>query len=267
MGELKTVMAGAEPFFHRGGRVGCLVLHGFTGTPQEVRELGGRIAALGHTVFGPRLPGHGVEPADLNRARWHDWYLAAEDAYHVLAAQCDHVVVVGLSMGASTGLLLSTRLPVLGVAALSTPLTLWPDWRLPFVGWVWPLVPYSLRTDADDTWVDPGAPARRVDYRLRPLRGVAELVRYLRFVRSRLASVHVPLLLVHSRTDRTAPPSGMETIRDLVASEQVETVWIENSDHAMAEDASREEVFAHVVRFVQERVARAPVAATTSPPR
>jgi len=30
----------AEPFLHVGDRVGCLIVHGFTGTPYEMRPLG-----------------------------------------------------------------------------------------------------------------------------------------------------------------------------------------------------------------------------------
>jgi esterase/lipase len=54
------IMPGAEPFFFRGGAVGCLVLHGWTGSTQEVRALGAHLATQGYTVFGPRLTHHGT---------------------------------------------------------------------------------------------------------------------------------------------------------------------------------------------------------------
>ena len=51
-------MASAEPFDLVGGDdLGVVLVHGFTGTPYEVRYLGERLAEAGFTVSGPRLPG------------------------------------------------------------------------------------------------------------------------------------------------------------------------------------------------------------------
>ena len=47
-----------RPFFFAGGDVGCLLVHGFTGTPHEMRFLGERLAAQGYTVSGVCLAGH-----------------------------------------------------------------------------------------------------------------------------------------------------------------------------------------------------------------
>ena len=54
-----------------GGDVGCLVLHGFTATPSEVRWLAEHLAGQGHTVYAPRLAGHGTTPEALARTRWN----------------------------------------------------------------------------------------------------------------------------------------------------------------------------------------------------
>ena len=40
-------MPGAEPFYFKGTAAGCLLLHGFTATPQELRGLGEHLAARG----------------------------------------------------------------------------------------------------------------------------------------------------------------------------------------------------------------------------
>ncbi len=63
----------AEPFVFPGGPVGCLLVHGFTGTPKEMRWLGEYLAGQGHTVLGVRLAGHATQPEDMIRARWWDW--------------------------------------------------------------------------------------------------------------------------------------------------------------------------------------------------
>ncbi len=39
-----TIMPGAGAYWFEGNEVGCLILHGFTGTPQNVRPLATRLA-------------------------------------------------------------------------------------------------------------------------------------------------------------------------------------------------------------------------------
>ena len=67
------LLPGAEPYSHAGGRVGALVLHGFTGQPLSVKPWGQHLAGAGLSVEVPRLPGHGTRWQDLNLTTWNDW--------------------------------------------------------------------------------------------------------------------------------------------------------------------------------------------------
>lgn len=60
-------------FFLEGGATGVLLLHGYTGSPPEMRQIGDDLHARGCTVSAPLLPGHGATPEALNRWRWTDW--------------------------------------------------------------------------------------------------------------------------------------------------------------------------------------------------
>lgn len=85
-----------------------LLLHGFTGSPWEVRPLAESLADRGFFVRAPRLPGHGTVPEDLLYVTWRDWLAAAEAAFDSLA-RFPRVCVAGLSMGGLLGLLLAER--------------------------------------------------------------------------------------------------------------------------------------------------------------
>ena len=65
-----TVRPHAEPFYSGDGRLGVLVLHGFTGSPRSVRPWGEHLAGEGFRVAVPRLPGHGTTWQDLNTTSW-----------------------------------------------------------------------------------------------------------------------------------------------------------------------------------------------------
>ncbi len=50
-----------QPFFWRSGEAAILMVHGFPGTPKEVRPLARQLYGEGWTVQGLLLPGFGRE--------------------------------------------------------------------------------------------------------------------------------------------------------------------------------------------------------------
>lgn len=86
----------------------CLLLHGFTGSPWELRPLGEALATKGFRAVGIRLPGHGQTPEAMLQGTVHYWRSAAERALDALG---EGVCVAGLSMGALLALDLAARFP------------------------------------------------------------------------------------------------------------------------------------------------------------
>ena len=121
--EFLKLIKGAEPQFYRGNQIGCLVLHGFMASPNEVGWMGQHLAEEGYTVYVPRLTGHGINPEHMTRMRWQDWYGQVLDSYHILRQQCEQVYIIGHSMGALLALLLAAddRLTVDGVIVAAAP--------------------------------------------------------------------------------------------------------------------------------------------------
>src|SRR4051812_25583135 len=96
------------PFELGSGDDACLLLHGFTGSPWDVRPLGERLAARGMFVRAIRLPGHGSTPEAMAAVSHRDWEQAAEDALRSLASY-RNVFVAGLSVGALLAVVLAAR--------------------------------------------------------------------------------------------------------------------------------------------------------------
>ncbi len=106
-----------------------LLIHGFTGSPWEIRPLGESLAARGFHVRAIKLPGHGTDPEEMAWVTWREWEAAAEEGLAALA-EFPTVFVAGLSMGALLGLLLAARQPgrVKGLAMMA------PVWKLQPLG-------------------------------------------------------------------------------------------------------------------------------------
>lgn len=115
------------------GRTGFLLIHGLGGTPIELKFVAKGLARHGLKVHCCQLAGHCGSAEDLVATDWQDWYASVEQAFDKLRAECDTVVVGGLSMGAILGLHLAAQRPgqVHGLA-LYAP-TLWYDgWAMPW---------------------------------------------------------------------------------------------------------------------------------------
>lgn len=97
---MSYIVPGSEPFFFPAGPTGCLLLHGFTATPDEMRPLGEFLASKGYSVLGVRLAGHTTHPDDLKRTRKTDWLdNIEEDRLALLSNACSRRVLIGQSAG------------------------------------------------------------------------------------------------------------------------------------------------------------------------
>jgi carboxylesterase len=239
----------AEPFLYKGGPQGCLILHGFTGTPHDVHALGLHLAGRGYTVLGPRLAHHATHPSDMTRSRWHDWYLSALDGWHMLRTQCSQVTVIGLSAGGVTALFMAAREPVAAVISISAPMMPLSDWRVRFTRLIAGVMPFFPKEDPGEM---PDSQRLYTAYPVWPVGAVTELQAYLREADAALPEVNAPALLLHGREDEVAPPENLTYIYDRLGSAQKEKVWIDVNEHVITDGVRKEVVFQHVTHFLAE---------------
>jgi carboxylesterase len=249
-----ALLAGGEPFYFRGGPVGALLVHGFTGAPREMRPLGAALAAAGHTVLGVRLAHHGTRPEDMFRSHWQDWYASALDGCALLRGHCDTVFVMGLSMGGALALCLAAEQPVAGVVALSTPSRPRLEamgWRSRYTAFFGRLIPF-VDKGAPDPDGDPG----HVHYPRYPVLAIGQLRRLLEELDRRLPQLRTPVLLVHSRRDHSVPPENGQYLQ--MKLRHAEMVWLNASGHILTEGPEREHVFSSALDFMQRVTAPTP---------
>ena len=227
-----------SPFLLQGGPQGVLLIHGFTGSPPEMRPIGDYLHTRGFTVSAPLLPGHGTSVEDMNRSKWSDWTHHAEAALVDLQSRCQVVSVGGLSMGALLTLYLAARHPELRGAVLYSPAVKIAS-RLIHLSPVFKHLIASRPKSGESDLTDPQAPLRLWSYERNPSHAAHELLKLNARVKHSLAKVRCPLMIFQSTRDRTIQPDSAQFIYDHVSTpaDDRELVTLRNSGHCLTVDS------------------------------
>lgn len=261
-------MADGAPFeFEGDGRedVGIVLIHGFTGTPYEVRFLGERLAREGFAVRAPLLPGHGETPEALDRTTWRDWVDAVERATDEVAARHARVALVGQSLGGLLALYeAGRRRGLAAVASLAAPL-----WLPRLAARVAASTQRGLlrrvraipKFGGSDVR-DARAKAENPCYPVIPTRALGQLLAFMRIVDDALPLVEAPVLVLHGAQDHTAPAACAPRIAARARAQRVRI--LPRSYHLIAADVERDIVAAEVASFVRRSAATPPPPPPTS---
>lgn len=259
----------------------ALVLHGFTGTPFEVRPIAEALAQAGYAVAAPRLPGHGTTVEDLESTRWPGWLSGAERALDELRARVGRAVgadakvrlfVVGFSLGGLLALMLARRrtTELAAIAVLSPPLRL-PRATAAAVRLVTRLPRFLRRgilralpkrsydvVDEEMRRHNPGLPVL-------PLAGVASLLELGGVVRAELPHIRTPALVAHGEHDRTVPIANGREVADRLGSSEIERCWLPRSGHLVGIDLDRSALIATILAFFDRQGESRPSGHMTRP--
>jgi len=240
----------AEPFFFPGVKTGCVLVHGFTGTPKEMRLMGDYLKENGIASIGVRLAGHATQISDMIRTKWRDWLVSVEDGINLLSGSCDNIFVAGLSLGGILALMAASRYDINGVIAMATPYTISDDWRTKFSKQISLFMPFVKKEQSDT--VDQKTSKKHVDYPVYPMRSIAELCDLVETLHRSIDQIRIPVLLINSKKDKTAPPIHAEKYRHKIPSNHFELLTLEKSGHVITEDIEREIVFNTALNFIQK---------------
>jgi carboxylesterase len=240
-----------SPFFLDGGPIGVLLIHGFTGSPPEMRLLGEYLNKRGLTVSGPLLTGHGTTVDDLNRCSWSDWTAKGQEALEHLRQSCKAVFVGGLSMGSLVSIYVAAHDgAVAGTALYACPVLL-RDRSIQAT----PILKHLIRKipkSGKSHLVDPAAESQLWHYSEYPISAAHELLKLVRRARKLLPNVTCPLLAIQAAQDHHVHPRSGSYIMRHVGSADKELLVLDNSSHLVTIDAEWDRVAEKTYRFIQD---------------
>ncbi|MDD5585082.1 MAG: alpha/beta fold hydrolase [Candidatus Omnitrophica bacterium] len=241
-----------------------ILIHGLTGSPQEMRFQAKFLHGKGYTVVCPRLANHGAPLEVLKKTKWQEFYQSTRAAFLQVRPQYTHVFTAGLSMGALLALLLADEFgDQLHAISCLSPTLFYDGWNAPWYKCFLPLAyrtplkeflyykeepPYGIKneevqrlvhrqyTNAD---LHDNQHAARYGYPYFPVSLFQQLDLLVKHLCRRLPNIKVPLQLIQARHDDMTSMKNSQFIYDRVNSGTKEIVLLENSYHVVTADQER----------------------------
>lgn len=208
----------------------CLVIHGYTGGPYEVDPLATFLREnTGWHVEVPTLPGHGrnlnLTPENLSYKRW---IFAAEQTLRKMLERFDQIYLIGFSMGGMIASYLAAKYKV-GKLVLLAPSGKYLSWKQLLFDGIGCIVD-GLRGRLHENTL-------YLRYRKKtgtvPFKANLEFLKLVRFTRTYLKDVDIPVLIAQGQQDGLVPYKTPYYLEKEITSEQKEVVFFERSKHLL----------------------------------
>jgi carboxylesterase len=232
----------------------AVLVHGFTGSPYDMKELADFLFEHGIDVGVVRIAGHGTHISDLMQTNYDHWIQSAHDFIDQITESRKRIFLVGYSFGSNLALDLASREPhrYKGIVCLGASIY----WHRRFYYYFFyhifkalgikkvrkPYVPkYKV-----ESWESTG------NYAEFPTNGLGEFRDMIteRTIKL-LPNVIVPALIIHSRGDRISHPRSSEYLFEHIGSTYKEMFVLPELNHNPLRSENKDKIFERVLRFIE----------------
>ncbi|QQE79987.1 carboxylesterase [Alicyclobacillus sp. SO9] len=227
------------------GKDACILVHGFTGSPEELEPLASVLEKSGYQVLLPVLAGHCGTKEDLKKATAVGWIRGVEETLKEAMHQYEKVHLIGFSAGAMVCAVLAAKYPVESVTMLA-PAVYYLGSKQTF---------REMANLIKATWNSNGF--SRDDLKTRmdkmsqvPLKSVQQMRRLVTRGKAALPDISQPVCIIQGRQDEIVEPRGAEYAHATVSSFIKEIHYLENSGHMLCLEGDRNKVQQYVLDFL-----------------
>lgn len=237
------------PYYFPGNKTGCLLIHGFTSTPAELRIMGEALHKKGYSVYGILLAGHGTMPDDMLTVSSEDWIECAQQGVNELKKQCNRVIVIGHSMGGLLALQMAARNKIAGLVTIAAAIK--PFNRLSALAWLFKhFQKYTSLPQGE--W-----PSEQKKYLLHypyfPVSAAAELHRLAVHTRRILPQITANALIIQTKDDETVRPESASIIYHNISSQEKECLWLDGGTHNVpVVPPYNQQMMTRITEFIEE---------------
>ena len=234
-----------QPFEYEGTDTGVVLLHAYTGSPNDMNFMGRALQRAGYGVYAPLFTGHGtIEPMDiLTKGNPDIWWAEASAAVSHMTAKYDRVFVFGLSLGGIFAMKALEILPVVTAGGVFSS---------PILPGKHHLVPGFLKYAQYMNRLA-GVPDESTQI-LAYLPGqLAAIDNFATGVAADLYLVNKPIFIGQAGADELVDGQLAYQLRDaLINAPQVDFHWYDNAKHVITVNSAHHALQQDVIAFMQQ---------------
>ena len=238
--------------FNSNSKQGIYLIHGFSSTTYEVKKLAEALSKKGYYVQADNLPGHGTSIEDCNLTAHDEWLNFVEQKIATMYTTCDKVIVMGVSMGGVLALHLASIFPLDGVVVAGALFKFKSEFNVRvlvrFLHRFKTQIPKAKTFKSQDLEI---INHQFYGYDYYPLSALNEMRKMVDKVKRRLHKISMPVLLIHSKIDKTALFENYYIIKNLLVNAQLSTLVLEKTGHHVfdTEESDKEQIFFEIFKF------------------
>lgn len=232
---------------------GVLLLHSLFSTNVEMQEFSEYLKDQGLRTLAPLLPGHGVDPVELEKFSYKDWINAADDSLSKLNSTCQIAFVVGQVTSVPIALSLAASHPeLLGIVTLSGILTI--TRKQSILKHALRFLPRMIPWASDESELEFSKYTLELMRNLKayervPKKALYELDDLLRTTRKLLKKINQPIYIMYASLSRNVDPRNSQIIFNEVRSPKKKLMSLERGGGLMSVDEGRHIVFREAASF------------------
>ncbi len=244
------IMKGGEPFFIRKGKIGCILCHGFTGTPNEMKGIGDFLAENNITVLGPLLPGHGTIIGEMKKTTINDYFIEYKKAVDKLRKFCEEIFVCGLSLGGLLTLKFASENTVNGVISLATPIK-FKKLEGFFLATIGPLLKNIAIKKSKKELIGQKI-FNIICYDRYPVGPAISIRKTIHKTRKKLPNIKSPILIIQGQLDSKWIVDSSRIIFNEVKSENKNIILLQKTSHVLTLGPEKKKIHNFILEFIQK---------------
>ena len=221
---------------------GCVLIHGFTGSPREIEIVARHLKEKGILISTPTLPGHGypIKREEMEKYDWHDWINHAEKAVQEMSEQVEELYLVGFSMGGLISTYLATRFPVKKLVLLSASV-----FYMNIAYFTKDIIEGLRHQTIRDHF-------QRYLYKIKntPLKAALNFRRLVKELTPYIRQIEIPTLIIQGEKDDLVDPRSAQYIYERIQSKEKHLYFLPRSKHIICLDLEKERVVELVDQFI-----------------
>lgn len=246
---MKTIKL-PESFLFEGGERAVILLHAYTGSPNDVRLLGRELERAGYTAYSPIFTGHAsIRFEDiLDKGSPDQWLKDAQDAVQFLRRMgYEEIAIMGLSLG---GLVATRMLEIddfIGGGSFNSSIYQVGNSNIPgaFVNYY---RSFNKRLEMDPTELEEGVV--RIKQKLQGQ--LAEIKEFSGLVQQDIGKVTTPYYLASAGQDELIDKDNGRVLRDALVNADVDYQFFPDAKHVITVGSKRQQFEESVLAFLDQ---------------